>query len=123
MDRHHRAAHRRRQITHSTAGATARSIRSTATTSATCAWSGRGPRHRSARAEAGWLAQRRGPANERGRAGAVFDHGDAMLAAGDEPDPDRERRQDTPGRKGSRGAQRPLASPNVRTLGRLAHDA
>ena len=42
-DRRHRAAHRRRQIPHSTAGATARSTRSIETTSGTGAWSGRAP--------------------------------------------------------------------------------
>ena len=72
----------------------------------------------------GWLAihdEREAPlVAVRGRAGAVFGYGDAMLAAGDELNPDRERRQDAPRRVGSRGAQRPLASPNVRTLGRLA---
>ena len=53
----------------------------------------------------------------------VYDHGGAMQVVGNEANHHRERRQDAPRRQGvRRGAQHPLASPNVRTLGRLAHD-
>ena len=58
-----------------------------------------------------------------GRAGVRLDYGDATLTVGDEPNRDRKRRQAAPGSEGFEGdARRPLASPNVRILGRLAPD-
>ena len=62
------------------------------------------------------------PVSEQRRAVAVCDHGGAMQAVGCEPNHRRERRPGATSGKGSRGAQHPLASPDVYTSGRLAHD-